>query len=75
MARFFFHVNNGVDLPDETGTVLNGIEEARQEVLLTGSELLRGDPDDLWRGSNWAMRVTDEAGTSLFTLRIAMEEH
>jgi hypothetical protein len=42
MARFFFHVNNGADVPDETGTVLNGTEEARQEVLLTGSELLRG---------------------------------
>jgi hypothetical protein len=76
MARFFFHVNNGADVPDETGTVLNCIEEARQEVLLTGSELLRGDSDELWRGgSNWAMRVTDEAGTTLFTLRIAMEEH
>jgi hypothetical protein len=75
MARYFFHITNGHHLSDETGTVLDGIRSARREALLTAGEILCGDGEVFLNGNDWTMRVTDEAGTPLFTLRIAIEEH
>jgi hypothetical protein len=40
LNRFFFHVTDGQELRDETGMVLRRVQEAREEALLTASELL-----------------------------------
>ena len=61
MARFFFHVGNGDELRDDAGMDLNSLKEAREEALLTASELLGGD-GPFWSLAAWSVRVTDEAG-------------
>ena len=43
MARFFFHVASGDELHDDAGMDLDSLRDAREEALLTASELLGGD--------------------------------
>lgn len=61
MARFFFHVANGHELHDDAGMDLNSLRQAREEALLTATELLGGD-GLFWNVPAWAVRVTDDAG-------------
>jgi Domain of unknown function (DUF6894) len=75
MARYFFHIHNGQDLPDGSGTDLPDAIHAREEAIKTASELLRGDGDDFWNSPDWTMRVTDERGLPVFTIRILMDDH
>jgi hypothetical protein len=44
MARYYFHITDGSEIPDETGTPLNSVEDARQEALKSASELLETAP-------------------------------
>ena len=62
-------------MPDDTGTLLNSIEDVRREAMMTVSEVLRGYEDEPWKRTDWSLRVTDEAGTPLFTLGFSMKEH
>jgi hypothetical protein len=71
VARFFFHVANGDELRDDGGMDLNSLKEAREEALLTASELLGGD-GPFWRLPAWAVRVTDDAGKDVFTVKVTM---
>ena len=71
VARFFFHVANGHELRDDAGMDLNGLREAREEALLTASELLGGD-GSFWNITAWAVRVTDDAGKDVFTVKVSM---
>ena len=71
VARFFFHVANGHELRDGAGMDLNGLREAREEALLTASELLGGD-GSFWNVTAWAVRVTDDAGKDVFTVKVTM---
>ena len=72
VARFFFHVGNGDELRDDAGMDLNSLKEAREEALLTASELLGGD-GPFWSLAAWSVRVTDEAGKDVFRVKVAME--
>ena len=72
MARFFVHVGNGDELRDDAGMDLNSLKEAREEALLTASELLGGD-GPFWSLAAWSVRVTDEAGKDVFRVKVAME--
>jgi hypothetical protein len=74
MARYYFHITDGLEIPDETGTPLNSVEDARQEALKGASELLL-DGTDSWSDAEWSMRVADEAGAPVFTVRISIDEH
>ena len=72
MTRFFFHVANGEELRDEAGMVLRSVREAREEALLTASELLGGN-GPLWNIPAWTVRVTDEAGKDVFAVKVTMD--
>lgn len=71
VARFFFHVANGDELRDDGGMDLNSLKEAREEALLTASELLGGD-GPFWRLPAWAVRVTDDVGKDVFTVKVTI---
>jgi hypothetical protein len=72
VAKFFFHVANGNELRDDAGMELNSLKEAREEALLTASELLGGD-GPFWNLPVWAVRVTDEVGKDVFSVKVVME--
>jgi hypothetical protein len=72
LTKFFFHVANGQELRDEAGMVLRSVREAREEALLTASELLGGD-GPFWNIAAWTVRVTDEAGKDVFTVKVTMD--
>jgi hypothetical protein len=71
VARFFFHVGNGHELRDDGGMDLNSLKVAREEALLTASELLGGD-GPFWSLPAWPVRVTDDAGKDVFTVKITI---
>ena len=72
MTRFFFHVATSNELRDDAGMELNSLEEAREEALLTASELLGGD-GPFWNLPAWTVRVTDEVGKEVFSVKVVME--
>ena len=74
MSRYFFHIQNGQNLPDTSGMIFPGVPEARQEAMRTASDLLRGD-GGVWSTPDWTMCVMDEADSPVFTIRIVMEDH
>ena len=41
VPRYFFHVHDGRDMPDDVGTVLKGPEEARALAVTAAGEALR----------------------------------
>jgi hypothetical protein len=41
MARYFFHVKDGQDLPDDLGSDLSGIDAVRNHAVKTAGEMLR----------------------------------
>jgi hypothetical protein len=48
MPRFFCQ-----DISDQSGMVLAGAKEAREEAIKTASELLPGDGQEFWDGPDW----------------------
>jgi hypothetical protein len=76
VPRFFFHVRDGVDLPDTEGTELPNLAAVRAEALKASGEMLRDyGGGDFWSGDDWTMNVHDEAGRPVLTLRFAGALH
>jgi hypothetical protein len=75
MRGYFFHVHDGEEMPDEEGIVLAGPAEARVQVITAAGEMLKENGRSVWTGTEWLMRVTDEANRPVFTLRFSAEEH
>jgi hypothetical protein len=74
MPRYFFHINDGKDIPDTEGVELPGLAEAREQAITSAGEMIRHTGSVVWSGAEWSMHVTDEAGRSVFTLRFAADE-
>ncbi|MFC1456483.1 DUF6894 family protein [Microvirga arabica] len=73
MARYFFHVHSDRDHIDNDGTDLPGPREARDHAVIVAGELLKGVSYSDWKGSEWRLRVTDENGAAVCTLRFSIE--
>ena len=69
MPRYFFHVIDGVDIPDLEGTLLPGL------AIVTAGEILKSEGLRFWNGSEWRMTVTDDVGTSVLTLKFSADDH
>src|SRR4028118_2395016 len=54
MPRYFFHVNDGVDSPDLSGTEFPGPDEARSEAVVACGETLRSLDGTFWGSRGWA---------------------
>ena len=66
MPRYFFHVHDGRDIPDEEGVKLAGPEEAQDQAVVADGESLRDDSDGKFRNAGeWRMVVVDEAGSTI----------
>ena len=75
MPRYFFHVADGHDIPDLEGTMLADVAEARSQAIVTAGEILRSEGLRFWNGTEWQMKVLDERGGSVLTLKFSAEDH
>ena len=77
MPRYFFHVRDGRDYPDDEGSEFPDLSAVRAEAIRSSGEMLRsvrGD-GDFWSGHDWTMNVTDEAGQPVLTLQFSGTLH
>lgn len=68
MPRYFFNVQDGVDIHDDEGTELPDLDTARRIAIQYAGALLEESGHRLAFGETWALEATDEAGTVLFHL-------
>jgi hypothetical protein len=68
MPRYFFSLEGGGPDDDAEGTELSGPDVARDEAVRTMADMLKDMDGAVWRGGEWVMRVTDEAGDTVGTL-------
>ena len=68
MPRYFFHVHDGQDTPDEDGVELSGPDEAKGQAVIFAGEALRDKDGAFWNSGEWRMVVVDEAGATVCTL-------
>jgi hypothetical protein len=74
MPRYFFHVHDRRDLPDEDGADLPDLQAVRAEAIRAAGEMLR-DLAGAFTGEEWRMDVTDEEGRPVLVLRFSATEH
>lgn len=74
MPRYFFHIRDGTDTRDETGTELPDIYTAQAQAIRLSGEILREMGARFWNGTEWKLEVTDEQGRTLFVLHFSAEE-
>jgi uncharacterized protein DUF6894 len=78
MPRYYFHLEDGQLLLDDTGDDLPDIAAAQTEALRVSSEAIRDRTRvaTLWNGTLWRLWVTDKPngdGKTFFTLRFSAE--
>ena len=73
MPRYFFHVADGEDLPDEVGTILPNTAAARVQAIATAGAMLADRGPTFWGGTEWRMTVVNEAGVRVCLLRFSAE--
>jgi len=62
MTHYYFHLENGQTLLDDTGVELRDIAAAQNEALRASSDIFRAGARataTLWNGTPWRMWVTD----------------
>lgn len=74
MPRYFFHVRDGVSTPDETGTELSDLDQARIEAIQLTSQIFRDEARRIARGEDWFLEVTDEARLVLLRFDFISQE-
>ncbi len=75
MPRYFFHVRDGVSLPDTVGVELSGVAEARLHAVRLSGRLIEANAYEAWIDEEWWLEVTDTLGLLLFALNILMKEY
>ena len=70
MPRYFFHIHDGQDLPDEDGTELASPEEARNQGVIACGEMLKDLKGAFWDSAEWTMTVKDWQGNVVCELKV-----
>lgn len=71
MPRYFFHIHDDKDYPDNDGTVLPDATAARAQAVATAGAMLREKGETFWGGTEWRMNVVDDAGRIVCELRFS----
>jgi len=71
MARYFFKVVEDGHKVDQIGTEFPSAEVARMEAVRFAADLLKDEPERVWKGAELRIEATDQWETVLFTLIIA----
>ena len=75
MPRYFFNIQDGQDIPDNTGTVCADPVEARAQAVIAAGALLRDLGARFWPDADWRMHVTDEQRGTVCDLHISGTVH
>ena len=69
MPRFYFHVRDGREFIDDEGLELPGLDEAREQAVISAGEAIRDLGKRFWNsGEEWHMEVSDEIGETVCSL-------
>jgi hypothetical protein len=69
MPRYFFHVDDGEFIPDDTGTELRDLRAAQMEAVRAAGEMINSSHASFWEHlTPWYMHVTDSDHRLIFTL-------
>ena len=74
MARYFFHLHDGRDIPDVGGIDLPDMQAVRAQATLTAGQMLF-DADGRFSGEEWRVEVANQAGQPVLTIRISATEY
>ena len=69
MPRYYFSTRNGHSLRDEEGDVLRDDDAARDMAVDILSEVLPSQREQLGRGGQYLVRVSDEDGHALYEIK------
>lgn len=72
MPRYYFHVIDGRDIPDDHGTELPDDVAAKAEARSAAGDLIRDIGPTLWDHDTWQMNVVDEIGRRVLTLNCSI---
>ena len=70
MPRYFFHRADGVFDPDDEGTEFPDLAAARIEAIRFAAASIKDKPEEVWKGHNFRIEVSDEEGMLLCTVVI-----
>ena len=70
--KFYFETHDGVAYPDDEGTELASLEQARVEAVKVLADFLSERPEEFWRTDELALTVQDNRRATLFTLRLSV---
>ena len=73
IPRYFFHLRDGREFLDHEGTELSGSDEARAQAVVHSGEVLKESGAKFWKGEEWRLWVTDDAGVTVCALRFIAE--
>jgi hypothetical protein len=71
MPRYFFHLHDGIEVPDRDGVEIAGPNEARVQALIACGEAIKELRGTFWEHAAWQMQVVDERGTAVCTLTLS----
>lgn len=72
MPRYFFDVNDGAELRDETGRDLEGGAILRAEALQVVTALMKAEAEDA-KDTTLVLSVRDETGGIILKVRLACQ--
>lgn len=75
MPKYFFHVRDSSDLPDEIGTDLPSDDAAREQAIVASAEAIRDLGARFWNMGHWQMDVVDDTGRDVLVLYFRGEIH
>ena len=68
MPRYFFHLHDGVSIPDKDGIELASWADAQSEAIRIAGGVIADSAKTIALGEDWSMTVTNEGGLTLFRL-------
>jgi hypothetical protein len=75
MPRYYFNVlNTSPSIIDDVGEELPDNEAAWRQATMTAGEIFKDVDGKLRPGQEWALEVTDEARSPLYSIRIEAKQ-
>ena len=68
MPRYFFNVNDGLNITDDVGLECASVDAALREAVRYAGSLLQESGNRLGLGDTWSLEVTEEGAASTFCI-------